>query len=47
MRLPPLNDEGMIDEICVMVRPATGLMALAEAMKRQLESGDLNPRTHP
>ena len=32
-----LNDEGMIDELCVMVRPATGLMALAEAMKRQLE----------
>ena len=32
-----LNDEGMIDELYVMVRPATGLMALAEAMKRQLE----------
>jgi len=31
-----LNDEGMIDELYVMVRPATGLMALAEAMKRQL-----------
>ena len=32
-----VNDEGMIDELCVMVRPATGLMALAEAMKRRLE----------
>ena len=34
-----LNDQGMIDELYVMVRPATGLMALAEAMKRQLELG--------
>jgi hypothetical protein len=32
-----LNEEGLIDELCVMVRPMTGLMALAEAMKRQLE----------
>jgi hypothetical protein len=32
-----LNDEGLIDELYVMVRPATGLMALAEAMRRQLE----------
>jgi hypothetical protein len=32
-----LNGAGLIDELCVMVRPATGLMALAEAMKRQLE----------
>ena len=31
-----LNDEGLIDELYVMVRPITGLMALAEAMKRQL-----------
>jgi hypothetical protein len=31
------DDDGLIDEICVMVRPMTGLMALAEAMKRQLE----------
>ena len=34
-----VNDEGMIDELFVMIRPATGLMALAEAMKRQLELG--------
>ena len=31
-----LNEDGLIDELYVMVRPATGLMALAEAMKRQL-----------
>jgi ketosteroid isomerase-like protein len=33
-----VNDEGLIDEVYVMVRPATGLMALAEAMKRQLDA---------
>ena len=33
-----VNDEGSIDEVYVMVRPATGLMALAEAMKRQLDA---------
>jgi ketosteroid isomerase-like protein len=33
-----VNDEGLIDEIYVMVRPATGLMALAEAMKHQLDA---------
>jgi ketosteroid isomerase-like protein len=33
-----VNDEGLIDELYVMVRPATGLMALAEAMKRQLDA---------
>ena len=32
-----VNDDGLIDELFVMIRPATGLMALAEAMKRQLE----------
>ena len=31
-----LNDDGLIDEMYVMVRPLTGLMALAEAMHRQL-----------
>jgi hypothetical protein len=35
-----LNDDGLIDELYVMVRPATGLMALAEAMKRQLEQAE-------
>jgi len=33
-----VNDEGLIDELYVMVRPATGLMALAEAMHRQLDA---------
>ena len=31
-----VGDDGLIDELYVMVRPATGLMALAEAMERQL-----------
>jgi hypothetical protein len=31
-----LNDEGLIDEFYVMVRPLSGLMALAEALGRQL-----------
>jgi hypothetical protein len=31
-----LNEEGLIDEVYVMVRPLSGVMALAEAMKRQL-----------
>ena len=30
------NDEGLIDELYVMFRPLSGLLALAEAMKRQL-----------
>ena len=36
------NEDGLVDELYVMVRPITGVMALAEAMKRQLgldESG--------
>jgi ketosteroid isomerase-like protein len=35
-----LNDDGLIDEMYVMVRPLTGLIALAEAMHRQLGLGD-------
>jgi hypothetical protein len=31
-----LNDEGLIDEFYVMVRPLSGLMALAETLGRQL-----------
>lgn len=31
-----LDENGLIDELYVMVRPLTGVMALAEAMKRQL-----------
>jgi ketosteroid isomerase-like protein len=36
------NHDGLIDELFVMVRPLSGLLALAEAMKKQLgleESG--------
>ena len=31
-----LNDDGQIDELYVMVRPLSGILALAEAMKQQL-----------
>ena len=33
-----VNDSGSIDELVVMVRPLSGALALAEAMKAQLES---------
>lgn|SRR5437763_15548079 len=32
------GDDGLIDELYVMVRPMSGLTALAEAMKQQLEA---------
>lgn len=32
-----VNEVGLIDELYVMLRPLSGLMAMAEAMKRQLE----------
>lgn len=32
-----VNDDGLIDELYVMFRPLSGVLALAEAMKRQLE----------
>lgn len=35
-----LNDDGLIDEMYVMIRPLTGLIALAEAMHRQLGLDD-------
>jgi SnoaL-like domain len=31
------NEQGLIDELCVMVRPMSGVHALADAMKAQLE----------
>ena len=31
-----VGDDGLIDELYVMIRPLTGVLALAEAMKRQL-----------
>jgi len=33
------NERGMIDDFCVMVRPLSGALALAEAMQAQLEAG--------
>ena len=35
-----LNDDGLIDEMYVMVRPLTGLIALAESIHRQLGLDD-------
>ena len=32
-----VNEDGLIDELYVMFRPLSGLLALAEAMKQQLE----------
>ncbi len=32
------NEHGLIDDFCVMVRPLSGALALAEAMKAQLEA---------
>jgi SnoaL-like domain len=31
------NEHGLIDDFCVMVRPLSGALALAEAMKAELE----------
>jgi limonene-1,2-epoxide hydrolase len=42
-----VNEDGLIDELYVILRPLSGLMALAEAMKRQLgldESGQQSER---
>jgi limonene-1,2-epoxide hydrolase len=32
------GDDGLVDELCVMVRPLSASLALAEAMKAQLEA---------
>jgi hypothetical protein len=32
------NEHGLIDDFCVMVRPLSGALALAEAMKSRLEA---------
>jgi hypothetical protein len=32
------DEDGLIDELCVMVRPLSGALALAEAMKAELEA---------
>ncbi len=33
------DEHGLIDEFCVMVRPLSGALALAEAMQAQLQAG--------
>jgi SnoaL-like domain len=40
-----VDEQGLIDELYVMIRPLSGLMALAEAMKRQLaeDAGEARP----
>jgi hypothetical protein len=40
------NERGLIDDFCVMVRPLSGALALAEAMKAELEArqADSAPR---
>jgi hypothetical protein len=35
-----LSEDGLIDELVVMVRPLSGALALAEAMKAQLAAGE-------
>jgi hypothetical protein len=40
-----VNGDGLIDELYVMVRPLSGLMAMAEAMKRQLAALDSDTAT--
>ena len=35
-----INDDGLIDELYVMFRPLSGVMAVAEAMKRQLAAAE-------
>jgi hypothetical protein len=32
-----INEQGLIDDFCVMVRPLSGAIALAEAMRTELE----------
>jgi hypothetical protein len=36
-----IDDEGLVSELMVMVRPLSGLIALAEAMGRKLEAAGL------
>jgi SnoaL-like domain len=33
-----VDEDGLIDDFCVMVRPLSGTLALAEAMKAELEA---------
>ena len=38
------DDEGKVRELTVMIRPLSGLTALVEAMGRELELAEANPR---
>lgn len=38
-----LNDDGLVDELVVMVRPLSGVIALAEAMGARLAQGNATP----
>ncbi len=40
-----INEDGLIDDFCVMVRPLSGTLALAEAMKVELERAQREPST--
>lgn len=37
------DEHGLIDDLCVMVRPLSGTLGLAEAMKAELESAQPEP----
>ena len=39
-----VDEQGLIDELYVMIRPLSGLIALAEAIKRQLPEDASEPR---
>jgi hypothetical protein len=39
------NEHGLIDELCVMVRPMSGVLALAEAMKAELAAPQPTPES--
>jgi hypothetical protein len=40
-----IDEHGLIDDLCVMVRPLSGALALAEAMKAELEAAQREPST--
>lgn len=42
-----VNDEGLIDDFMVMIRPLSGLVALAEAMAARPEVREVNERLRP
>ena len=42
-----VDEKGLIDELYVMIRPLSGLIALAEAMKRQLAEDASEAQAQP